>query len=104
MSLVKHCDRHPQRLAVGVCVVTRRAICRECSTQYQGVNYSKEGLEQLLAGQRRQQHRRGWLDRLLFILLLAALPLSLYLTYQGFNLSGQMIVDIMHREQMIVWE
>lgn len=104
MSLVKHCDRHPDRLAIGVCVVTHRAICRECSTQYQGVNYSKEGLERLLASQHHAQRQAGRGNRWVTLALLVTAPLWLYLTWQGFHLTGQLVVDIMQQEQMVHWE
>jgi hypothetical protein len=40
----RFCENHPDRAAIGVCVITRMAICEECSTRYEGVNYSREGL------------------------------------------------------------
>lgn len=104
MSLVKHCDRHPDRLAIGVCVVTRRAICRECSTQYQGVNYSKEGLEQLLASQRQKTRQAGGAGRVFMLLLLVASPLWLYLTYEGYKQAGGVVVDVLYNDTMFEWE
>lgn len=41
----RYCIHHPDRLAIGVCVETKKPICGECSTRYNGVNYSREGLE-----------------------------------------------------------
>jgi hypothetical protein len=52
------CVNHPDRRAIGVCVMTGKAICNECSTRYEGVNYSKEGLEMLKA-QRGGETARG---------------------------------------------
>ena len=34
------CAFHPDRLAIGICVETKVPICGECSTRYEGVNYS----------------------------------------------------------------
>ncbi len=57
VDIRRHCDNHPDRPAIGVCVETGQAICAECSTRYEGVNYSREGLEALK--QRRQVEQRG---------------------------------------------
>lgn len=46
------CHNHPDRRAIGACVITGKAICAECSTRYKGVNYSSQGLE--ILQQRRQ--------------------------------------------------
>lgn len=43
------CVSHPDRPAIGVCVITQQPICPECSTRYEGVNYSKDGLRILQA-------------------------------------------------------
>jgi hypothetical protein len=32
------CHLHPDRAGVAVCVECRRVVCRECSTQFEGVN------------------------------------------------------------------
>lgn len=48
----KYCNNHPERLAIGICVETKKPICGECSTRYNGVNYSKEGLIILQARRR----------------------------------------------------
>ena len=52
----RYCVHHPDRPAIGICVVTKQAICGECSTRYEGVNYSKEGLR-ILQEQRRAQEK-----------------------------------------------
>lgn len=60
----RYCSNHPDRLAIGVCVETKKPICGECSTRYNGVNYSREGLELLRERRRRQAEetsgRGGW--------------------------------------------
>lgn len=40
----RYCANHPDRLAIGLCVETGIPLCGECSTRYNGVNYSREGL------------------------------------------------------------
>jgi hypothetical protein len=32
------CAQHPDREAIGICVVCRRPICAECSTPIEGIN------------------------------------------------------------------
>ncbi|XXF76001.1 hypothetical protein P2318_23470 [Myxococcaceae bacterium GXIMD 01537] len=32
------CHYHPERAGLGVCVECRRVICRECTTQFEGIN------------------------------------------------------------------
>lgn len=32
------CAHHPEREAIGICVVCRRPICAECSTPIEGIN------------------------------------------------------------------
>ncbi|QAT86871.1 hypothetical protein EJ065_5337 [Corallococcus coralloides] len=32
------CHYHPDRAGLGVCVECRRVICRECTTQFEGIN------------------------------------------------------------------
>ena len=92
-KLARHCAQHPDRQAIGVCVVTKKPICAECSTQYQGVNYSKQGLAQFLAGQKvKVGVKRG--SPVLWTLLLLASPLMLYVTWLGFGLASQFSVDI----------
>ncbi len=94
-GLVKHCDRHPDRRAIGVCVVTGRAICRECSTQYQGVNYSREGLEQLLAEERRDSQRVGRRGYAHVVLMSVFVLPGLYLAYTACEQTGQLIIDLL---------
>ena len=90
--LVIHCERHPDRRAIGVCVVTRRAICSECSTQYRGVNYSKEGLAQLLAGRRTEQAQSRSPGLLLLLVVLA--PLGLWATLGTARYAGRVLIDM----------
>lgn len=55
----RYCRNHPDRIAIGVCVETGKPICGECSTRYNGVNYSREGLEIMLHRRREALLRRG---------------------------------------------
>ena len=52
------CSHHADRPAIGVCVITKQAICAECSTRYEGVNYSREGLR-ILQERRAAEKVRG---------------------------------------------
>ncbi len=71
-----YCMNHPDRPAIGRCVVTHAPICTECSTQYDGVNYSREGLE-IMRRKRRASQGGHWLTRHLWLLLLSLLtPLA----------------------------
>lgn len=73
MSLKRdYCINHPDRLAVGRCVITHRPICTECSTQYDGVNYSREGLE-ILRRSRSASGRGLWLWRNMWLLIFSLL-------------------------------
>ena len=88
------CVNHPDRPAIGVCVKTKQTICAECSTRYEGVNYSKEGLrilqQERAAG--RSAARRG---RLAITLLCAGgSPLFLLLLYLFYRLALTSLIDM----------
>lgn len=85
-------------MAIGICVITKRAICAECSTQYKGVNYSKEGLEILLEQERSQEEKVGWLTRVAIVLLVAGAPLGLAVVYWTVKWTGQGIIDVFQFE------
>jgi hypothetical protein len=54
------CHYHPERTGLGVCVECRRVICRECTTQFEGINRCASCLDkrrQALAG---PAERREW--------------------------------------------
>ena len=91
----RYCVNHPQRPAIGICVMTRKPICGECSTRYEGVNYSRDGLE-LLRRQRegaRQKH-----GRFSFTVVAAALgaPLAAYLIFLAYLLSAEALMELLH--------
>lgn len=88
------CRNHPARRAIGVCVITGKAICAECSTRYEGVNYSIEGLrilqERRAAEARKAHSRHRWRGALLFILT----PGFLYLVYLGYFLFFKALINM----------
>lgn len=94
-SIQRMCDNHPDRRAIGVCVETHKPICAECSTRYQGVNYSKQGLAIRMA--RRSANRRRspvWFTLFSWGAVLLV-PLWIYMGYLFFHLGGQSVIDIM---------
>ena len=79
MSLPQRsCANHPDRRAIGVCVITQKAICAECSTRYEGVNYSKEGLAILQEQRAAQVARRATGGQLAAAVWVLAVPLALW--------------------------
>lgn len=96
-KLARFCSRHPDRAAIGVCVVNGRAICAECSTQYRGVNYSKEGLAEFLASQQAERGGNAW-PRVLIVLLLLLSPLMLVGAYAGLVVTGEILIDVIQAE------
>jgi hypothetical protein len=91
----RFCVNHPQRAAIGICVVTRKPICGECSTRYEGVNYSREGLE-LLRKQRAEKQRK--LRKFSFAALLALLgsPLAADLLFLAHLLAARTLMEMLH--------
>lgn len=67
-----YCMNHPDRPAIGRCVITRNPICAECSTTYDGVNYSREGLE-ILRRSRIAPTGDHWLRQNLWLLIFTLL-------------------------------
>ena len=88
------CAFHFNRHAVGVCVITKQPLCAECSTRYEGVNYSKEGLrilrEQRAASTRQSQ--KG--HRTITAAGVLATPALLYTRYLFYRLSITLLVDL----------
>lgn len=76
-----HCANHPGRLAIGVCVETGKPVCGECSTRYNGVNYSREGLEIMLARRRREEAAAGGVGWLHVVALGVPATAALFLVY-----------------------
>jgi hypothetical protein len=92
------CVNHPERQAVGICTITRKPICAECSTRYEGVNYSKEGLR-ILQERRAAEARKFKIgDRLLGVLLLCASPVLIYFLYLFYLICTRALVDLGQQE------
>ncbi len=82
MALKKtYCVNHSDRPAVGVCVITRQPVCEECTTRYEGVNYSRAGLAILKARRASEAGTRFWPDRIWFIVLGVLSPAFLIFLY-----------------------
>lgn len=99
-SIQRFCTNHPHRPALGVCVMTRKPICGECSTRYEGVNYSREGLEQLKAQRAAALRRKNsWRARLGAIAAWLAAPAALYLIYLAYLLGSDLLMSLLHGER-----
>jgi|GEM_PF-7126872 hypothetical protein len=87
------CINHPDRLAIGRCVVTHHPICTECSTQYDGVNYSREGLE-IMRRSRNAAPQGVWLRKYLWLVTFTLLsPLV------AFEMGGCLYLLFIHLMQ-----
>jgi hypothetical protein len=89
----RFCVNHPQRPAIGICVITHVAICGECSTRYEGVNYSKEGLE-ILHRQRGSSQKKG--GTVIPVLAWLLSPAMLYLLYLAYSAVASILTDLLH--------
>lgn len=54
------CHYHPERAGLGICVECRQVICRECTTQFEGINRCASCLNKRLAQTRTVTDRREW--------------------------------------------
>lgn len=54
------CHYHPDRAGLGICVECRRVICRECTTQFEGINRCASCLEKRLKVLEGPTERREW--------------------------------------------
>ncbi len=94
MAIQKHmCVNHSDRPAICVCVITKEAICAECSTRYEGVNYSKEGLV-ILKQRRAEASAKTGKGHLVLLAAILVCPLLLYAHYLFFHLSSSVLVDL----------
>ena len=89
------CMNHPDRAAIGICVMTRKPICGECSTRYEGVNYSREGLELLHKERNALAAKRPGRGRALAVLVWALAPVMVYLVYAGFLTTVTLFMDLL---------
>ncbi len=78
--------------------MTRKPICGECSTRYEGVNYSKEGL--LILQQRRSAVVSAGRPRQAAIRLFAwcLAPVLLYLMYASYLVMSRILIGMLHTE------
>jgi len=88
------CVNHPDRPAIGVCVITHKPICAECSTQYEGVNYSREGLAILLERRALAARKTGRGSRLVELTAASLSPLFLYLIYTFYHYGFNILIDL----------
>jgi hypothetical protein len=92
------CVNHPDRSAIGVCVITHKPICSECSTRYEGVNYSREGLA-ILKKQRAGSKKRfggAYFFAVVAVWLLA--PVLFALLYLFYLHSATSVIDLMQAD------
>ncbi|KFE63330.1 hypothetical protein [Hyalangium minutum] len=54
------CHYHPDRAGLGICVECRRVICRECTTQFEGINRCASCLEKRLKVLEGPAQRQEW--------------------------------------------
>jgi hypothetical protein len=54
------CHIHPDRAGLGVCVECKQVICRECTTQFEGINRCARCLAKKLQGHKALGDRREW--------------------------------------------
>ncbi|MDH5637875.1 MAG: hypothetical protein OEZ04_05240 [Nitrospinota bacterium] len=95
---LKYCVNHPERPAIGECVITKKPICPECSTKYEGVNYSREGLAELKS-RRALSAGAGFWSKVASLAMVAQAPVSLFLLYKYYmyiftailNLGGRSV-------------
>jgi len=98
MSVIQQrfCTNHPDRPAIGVCVITQKPICGECSTRYEGVNYSREGLRILQERRAAAEAAGRGSGRAKWVVLGALItPVCLYLAYLGYFISAETLINLM---------
>lgn len=89
------CVNHPDRPAIGVCMITKKPICAECSTRYEGVNYSQEGLRILQERRAQTATRLGGWQRLAAVGVVCLSPLFFYLLYLSYFVAFRAVIDLM---------
>jgi hypothetical protein len=77
------CHYHPDRAGLGVCVECRRVICRECTTQFEGINRCARCLEQRLQVLQGPAARKDWTVGNLLLALTSAAVLFIGLRLLG---------------------
>jgi hypothetical protein len=69
------CQDHPDRPGVGICVECSHVVCRECTTQFEGINRCASCLARRLANTRAVPERREWTAGNLVLAVAAAVAL-----------------------------
>ncbi len=54
------CHYHPERPGLGICVECREVVCRECTTQFEGINRCAACLTRRLSQSSQVRERREW--------------------------------------------
>lgn len=80
------CHYHPERAGLGICVECRNVICRECTTQFEGINRCARCLAARLKSARTLADRSEWsvLNVLLAILSFAVMAGAVRLVFLAF--------------------
>ena len=80
------CHYHPERAGLGICVECRNVICRECTTQFEGINRCARCLAARLKSASTLAERREWsfLNVLLALLSLAVVAGAFRLAFLTF--------------------
>ena len=74
--------------------MTKKPICAECSTRYEGVNYSKEGLRILKEQRSHAAQAKQGSSRLIAVLCVLATPLLLYMVELFYHIAIKSLIDI----------
>ena len=85
---------HTDRAAIGVCMITGKAICAECSTRYDGVNYSREGLEILRRRRTAGRRKSGFSWGAVGLLAALASPGMAWLLFVAYELCFEALIDL----------
>ena len=95
----RFCSNHPQRVAIGACVITGTPICGECSTRYEGINYSREGLRILKERRAAGRPKPSGVGRLLEVFAWLAAPVLLYALYLSYVQSAELLLTLFHPDR-----
>lgn len=76
MALARRtCAHHPDRPGHALCMACRKALCRECATEWDGINYCASCLAQRRRSVAARGSLLGWLGLVLAVgLLFLGLP------------------------------
>ena len=83
----RSCANHPDRPAHAVCMACRKAVCGECATEWDGINYCVACLAAQRKASRKGASRLGWLALIPASVALFALSVWLMAWLGGFAAS-----------------